>query len=303
MLRRLVVPLDGSRLAETVLPHVRRLAADASLAVVLLRVGSLPPVIEDEPPIILDDSAAAEERQLGLYLQEQAPRLATSGASVQTRVRLGDPASEIVRCAEEEQADAIAMSTHGHTGLERLLQGSVAAAVLRAARRPLLFIRPAAGAFTPCKDRLEAYLRDEQVSFQIQHHPVAYTAQEIAASEHIPGRMLAKAVIVVADDQLVLLALPADSRVDLVKAAAVLGVQAVRLAREEEFEAVFPDCAVGAMPPFGNLYGLPVYVDKTLAEYDTIAVQAGSYTDTISLRYADFERLVQPTVAGFAHHL
>jgi Ala-tRNA(Pro) deacylase len=141
------------------------------------------------------------------------------------------------------------------------------------------------------------------VPFQGQHHPVAYTAQEIAASEHIPGKLLAKVVMVVADDQLVMLALPADSRADLGRVAAVLGVQAVRLAREEEFEAAFPDCAVGAMPPFGPLYDLPVYMDKALAADDTIVVQAGSYTDTLSLRYADFDRLMQPTVAEFARHL
>lgn len=148
--------------------------------------------------------------------------------------------------------------------------------------------------------RLEAYLRENHVPFQVQHHPVAYTAQEIAASEHIPGKMLAKVVIVFANGSMVMLALPAPFRVDFAKAAAALGVKEVRLAREEEFAAAFPDCEVGAMPPFGNLYGLPVYVDKALAEDETIVFQAGTHTDTMSLKYADFERLVRPTVVEFA---
>ncbi len=154
-----------------------------------------------------------------------------------------------------------------------------------------------------CKDRLEAYLRENKVPFQVQHHPVAYTAQEIAASEHVPGKMLAKVVVVFADGKMVMLALPAPYRVDLAKAAGVLGAKAVRLAHEEEFAAAFPDCEVGAMPPFGNLYGLPVYVDKALAEDETIVFQAGTHTDTVSLKYADFQRLVKPSVAEFAHHM
>lgn len=153
-----------------------------------------------------------------------------------------------------------------------------------------------------CKERLEAYLRDNKVPFQVQHHPVAYTAQEIAASEHVPGKMLAKVVMAFADGEMVMLALPAPYRVDLAKAGAVLGAKEVRLAHEEEFAAAFADCEVGAMPPFGNLYDLPVYVDKALAEDETIVFQAGTHTDTISMKYADFQRLAKPTVAEFAHH-
>jgi Ala-tRNA(Pro) deacylase len=90
--------------------------------------------------------------------------------------------------------------------------------------------------------------------------------------------------------------------VDLVKTGAALGVQEVRLAHEPEFSSVLPDCEVGAMPPFGNFYAIPVYVDKALAERDTIICQAGTHTDTISLKYSDFERLVQPVVADLARH-
>ncbi len=153
-----------------------------------------------------------------------------------------------------------------------------------------------------CKDRLESYLRDNQVSFETHHHPTAFTAQEVAATEHTPGKMVAKVVMVLADGELVMLALPAPYQVDLDRAGEALGATEVRLADEEEFAPAFPDCEVGAMPPFGNLYDLPVYVDEALAEDETIVVQAGTHTDTIHLKYADFERLVEPTVVGFAYH-
>lgn len=153
-----------------------------------------------------------------------------------------------------------------------------------------------------CKEKLEVYLRGNKVPFQVQHHPIAFTAQEVAAKEHIPGRMLAKVVIALADGKMVMLVLPAPARVDLAKAAAILGAKEVRLAREQEFAAAFPDCEVGAMPPFGNLYNLPVYVDKTLTQQQTIVFQAGTHADTMSLQYADFERLAQPQVSEFARY-
>ena len=154
-----------------------------------------------------------------------------------------------------------------------------------------------------CKERLEAYLRESKVPFQVVHHPLAYTAQEVAAAEHVPGQMLAKVVMVFADGKMVMLALPAPLRVDVGKAAGALGAKEVRLAHEEEFAAAFPDCEVGAMPPFGNLYDVPVYVDKTLTEDVDIVFNAGTHTDTISLKYADFERLVKPALAEFAHQV
>ncbi len=154
-----------------------------------------------------------------------------------------------------------------------------------------------------CKDRLEAYLRENQVPFQTQHHPTAFTAQAVAQSEHIPGRFLVKVVMVVADGELTMLALPATNRVDVAHVAVLLDAQSVHLADETGFAATFPDCEVGAMPPFGNLYGVPVYVDKALVEDETIFFQAGTHTDTISMKYADFARLVRPTVADFKRHM
>jgi Ala-tRNA(Pro) deacylase len=152
-----------------------------------------------------------------------------------------------------------------------------------------------------CRDRLEEYLRENGVPFEVQHHPRAITAQEVAATEHVPGKMLAKVVMVLVDGEMVMLSLPAPYQVDLEKVGKVLGAEVARLADEEEFESTFPDCEVGAMPPFGNLYDLPVYVEEALAEDETIFFRAGTHTDTMSVRYADYEQLVEPTVAEFAH--
>jgi Ala-tRNA(Pro) deacylase len=153
-----------------------------------------------------------------------------------------------------------------------------------------------------CKERLEAYLREQQVPFTMEHHRPAYTAQAVAAIEHVPGKQVAKVVVVFADDRLVMLVLPASYRVDLTHVGAALGARSVYFAGEGELAATFRDCEVGAMPPFGNLYNLPVYVDRSLAEDETIVLQAGTHTDTISLKYVDFARLVQPTVVAFACH-
>lgn len=153
-----------------------------------------------------------------------------------------------------------------------------------------------------CKERLEAYLRENGVPYQSQHHARAITAQEVAATEHVPGRMFAKTVIVLPDDEanMVMLVLPAPYHVNPLKASAALRAKDVHLADEERFADAFPDCEVGAMPPFGNLYDVPVYTDRTLVEDETIVFRAGTHTDTMSVSYADFEKLVRPTVADFA---
>lgn len=167
---------------------------------------------------------------------------------------------------------------------------------------PVVVLRTggAAGTMTKCRDELDSYLRQNQVAFQVQHHAVAYTAQEVAAGEHISGRTFAKVVMAFADERLVMLVLSANRRVDLVRAADALGAREVRLAREQEFANAFPGSDLGAMPPFGNLFHLPVYVNRALAEDETIVCRAGTHTDTISLRYVDFLRLVQPVVADLA---
>jgi Ala-tRNA(Pro) deacylase len=155
---------------------------------------------------------------------------------------------------------------------------------------------------TSCKDRLEQYLRDQHVPFQCQHHALTYSAQKVAASEHISGEHLAKVVVVIADGRPVMLVLPASHLVQVDKLAWLLGTNEVRLAEEGDFASIFSDCDLGAMPPFGNLYGLPVYVDPALANAETIVFRAGTHTDTISMAYLDYARLVQPIVRELARH-
>lgn len=154
-----------------------------------------------------------------------------------------------------------------------------------------------------CKERLEKYFRDNGVTFKAVTHPTAFTAQEVAAAEHVPGRQFAKVVMVFADKQPVMLVLPASHRIDLPKLKGVLKAKNVRLAKEDEFQDIFPDCDTGAMPPFGNLYNVPVYVDTALTTDPEIVFNAGSHRDTLRIKYSDYARLAHPTIAEFATHL
>jgi Ala-tRNA(Pro) deacylase len=151
-----------------------------------------------------------------------------------------------------------------------------------------------------CQEQLEQYLREQHIPYQIQHHPLAFTAQKIAEGEHISGYKVAKSVVVFADTTMVLLVIPATFRVDLQKIQACLGARQVRLAREDEFQATFPGCDVGAIPPFGHLYGLPVYVEQSLTKQESIVFPIGTHTETMSIKYANFEHLIHPTVLEFA---
>jgi len=151
-----------------------------------------------------------------------------------------------------------------------------------------------------CKERLIQYFRENGVPFQSMTHPQAFTAQEVAAAQHVPGKQVAKVVMAKAGDRMVMLVLPASYRVNFRLLADLLKVHEVRLASEEEFTTMFPDCLAGAMPPFGNLYNIPVYVDISLTEDPEIVFQAGTHVDTMKIRYADYARLVKPQVAQFA---
>lgn len=152
-----------------------------------------------------------------------------------------------------------------------------------------------------CREQLEAFLRSEQIPFGVHLHPVAMTAQAVAEQAHIPTQLLVKVVVIVADGRLAMLALPTSRRVELELIPALLGVDEVRLATEGELYAAFPDCEPGAMPPFGNLYGIPVYVDRALVNDRAIFFQAGSHSVALSVAYADFKRSVKPTVLEFTH--
>ncbi len=153
---------------------------------------------------------------------------------------------------------------------------------------------------TDCTRKLEQYLTEEGVAFRELTHTTAYTAQRLAEAEHIPGKAVAKVVVAQGDRGPCILVLPAIYRVDLSRAAGALGMKQLQLAQEREFRELFPDCEVGAMPPFGNLYDMPVYVDQSLAEDPEITFAAGSHELTLTVAYADFARLVRPVVADFA---
>ncbi|MDR5682918.1 MAG: YbaK/EbsC family protein [Armatimonadota bacterium] len=150
-----------------------------------------------------------------------------------------------------------------------------------------------------CRERLEAYFRENHVPFQVTWHPIAYTAQEVAAAEHVSGYLVAKPVMAWAGDQMVMVVLTAPQRLDLAKLQQATG-KPTRLAEEAEFAPAFPDCEVGAQPPFGNLYGIPVYADRALEADPEIVFRCGSHRETMRIPYTDFKRLVQPTIGDFA---
>jgi Ala-tRNA(Pro) deacylase len=148
--------------------------------------------------------------------------------------------------------------------------------------------------------KLKQFLDANHVRYlSIQHSP-AFTAQEIAASAHIPGREVAKTVMVKLDGTMAMAVLAATKKLDLELLERAAGVRAATLATEREFRDMFPDCEVGAMPPFGNLYGMRVFVDDLLTADETIAFNAGTHSELIQMSYADFARLVQPTVGRLA---
>ena len=148
--------------------------------------------------------------------------------------------------------------------------------------------------------KLIEFLNSNEIKYIIKSHSKAYTSQEIAASAHIPGKEMAKTVMVKTDGTMTMAVLPASYKVDLSKLKEAAGAGKIELASEQEFADMFPECEIGAMPPFGNLYGMEVFVAATLAEDEEIVFNAGSHTELIRLSYKDFERLVNPKVVKFS---
>lgn len=147
--------------------------------------------------------------------------------------------------------------------------------------------------------RLKNLLDENRIPYTPMAHTTAYTAQGAAATMKISGKELAKTVVLRAGEDTVLAVLPAAQHASLEKLSGLLG-KPVRLATEQEFGDLFPDCELGAMPPFGELYGLPVYVDEALAADEEIVFNAGTHHDAIRLRYSDFAGLAKPIVCAFA---
>ena len=146
--------------------------------------------------------------------------------------------------------------------------------------------------------KLKEFLESQHVRFTCIPHEVTYTAQETAEAAHVPGYELAKTIMVYLDGKMAMVVVPATRKIVLQDLRDITGAGRVRFATEEEFKSLFPDCEVGAMPPFGNLYGLDVFVAPGLAADEEIVFNAGTHTEVIKMRYADFERLVHPKVVS-----
>jgi Ala-tRNA(Pro) deacylase len=148
--------------------------------------------------------------------------------------------------------------------------------------------------------KVRAFLDEHHIKYVVISHSKAYTAQGIAAIAHIPGQELAKTVIVKLDGALAMAVLPASFQIDLLALKKAIGVKDATLASEREFKQQFPDCETGAMPPFGNLYGIPLYVDETLTRDNEIAFNAGTHLELIRMSFVDFAELVKPVVMKFS---
>lgn len=149
----------------------------------------------------------------------------------------------------------------------------------------------------PLLKRLKEILDENKVSYEVFNHGLAYTAQEIAAKQHCSGDELAKVVMLEVDDSLIMGVIPASRKVSLSTVTKALGAKNARLAIEDEFIARFAGCEIGAMPPFGNLFGVPVFVDPTLEAKKYIYFNAGNHVQTVRMQYKDFARIVKPEIA------
>ena len=147
--------------------------------------------------------------------------------------------------------------------------------------------------------RLKEFLDTCNIKYVIISHSRAFTAQETATSAHIPGKELAKTVMVKVNGKMAMAVLPASYKVDLDLLKKATGSSKAEIASEKEFKDLFPGCEIGAMPPFGNLYGMEVFVAESLAEDEEVAFNAGSHRELIKMAYKDFERLVKPKIAKF----
>jgi len=147
--------------------------------------------------------------------------------------------------------------------------------------------------------KLKKFLDEHEIKYVTISHSPAYTAQEIAESAHIPGKEMAKTVIVELDGEMAMAVLPANRKIILQDLREITGCDKVRFASEDAFKEKFPDCETGAMPPFGQLYDMDVYVAESLCDNEEIAFNAGSHTEIIKMAYKDFERVVEPEVMAF----
>ena len=146
--------------------------------------------------------------------------------------------------------------------------------------------------------KLKELFDEAKVSYEVYNHPLAYTAQEVAQAQHFSGDQMAKVVMLNVDGNLVMAVITGNQKIHLPTARENLGAHEVRLATEDEFTSRFPNCEIGAMPPFGNLFGVPMCIEPALARDESIYFNAGNHVQTVRLRYKDFETLVQPRIIG-----
>ena len=150
---------------------------------------------------------------------------------------------------------------------------------------------------------LQSYLDEMGVHYRASKHEDAFTAQDLAAAEHIPGRKVIKPVVVRADGEFVMCALPASHKIDLGELRQQLQCEEVQLADENALQEIFGDCELGAAPPIGRLYGLPTLMDESLFADDRVTFQAGTHCDAVTMTLADYRRVAQPEVAYFGRHV
>jgi len=151
--------------------------------------------------------------------------------------------------------------------------------------------------------KLQTLLDELGVPYRVSHHDTAFTASSLAEKEHVKGRRVIKPVVVQADGQFYLCALPASHRIDMDALAGQLEAQSVSLADEHRMAQLFPDCEVGAVPPVGRLYGMTTLMDESLVADDHVTFQAGTHSDAVTMTLADYRRVAQPEIAYFGRHL
>jgi Ala-tRNA(Pro) deacylase len=149
--------------------------------------------------------------------------------------------------------------------------------------------------------KLREFLDSHHIKYLVMSHSLAYTAQGVAALTHVSGKKLAKTVIIKIDGILAMAVVPAADHVDLDQVRFLTGAKIVEVATEREFKDAFPDCETGAMPPFGNLYDMPVYADVSLSQQEEITFSAGTHRELVRMRWVDMARLVNPTVDKFVY--
>jgi Ala-tRNA(Pro) deacylase len=149
--------------------------------------------------------------------------------------------------------------------------------------------------------KLREFLDSHDIKYMVVSHSIAYTAQGVAALVHLSGKKLAKTVIVKVDDDLAMAVVPASFHVDLDLVRNAASARTVEVATEQEFKDAFPDCETGAMPPFGNLYGMAVFVDPGLGDADEITFTAGTHRELVRMAWSDLVQLVNPKVVNLTH--